>query len=846
MEQDRKLLALLDRDPEQGMADLIEGYSGLLWSVCRTYLQSAEDIKECVNETFSEFYLYRDHFDPSKGTLKGYLAVIARRCAIRRHQENCRWERSSSPPPEEPADPFAHIEQQDELERALSALDPVDQQIIRLKYYGGLTAREIAASLGLPYETVKKRQQRSLKKLLRALSLGLLVALILAALAACAYMILRHFGFVSGYGVDSDPQAGTYILEQSAVIQGKLYEIHLEDAYWQNGSFLADLSLYGQTSPYLTPLDISLSGLDNLQPISISQNGLDVLGAYSLRLIYEGDLPHSSASSLELILTLDGTDLPITLVAAEETALEQAGFYSVTEADGGLLAVPRLENGELVVSIHPLNTGPFNTSPSLTKGIWSDYGGPQLPITVTAPDGTVLEGEPASYSPFNGDTYLDWYFGPAEPGDYVLNVPYVYQYPAAGTDSPTVQLSLSASDGAPASLSLPGGTLTLDRPFSIDDVTAYCSTISHSYDEAGYTWWATEATWEGEDPERVPAAIPVLEDGAGTVILNNTTYHNVEAGLWTEPVYDSDGQYTQFRGYVVGTLNGLDQATLSLPAEKLCYRWNHPFTISMTVQPEPERPFYTGTSGNYSLTATPRRTDGAVVLNLSPASSDKYMIPTSTLTRSPLTALGATDAPITLTAADGTVYEGEYQPGRQNDASDWNFGDIPAGDYTLHVPYLYLTAPESWHMAIPLPQQQGQVLPVGPVYTCFSGRIELSSITGIGTDPSILEQFAAAVITYPSGGINQPQEAPLVSRLDLSLHSDMEDYTLVDVGLQLFLTDEAYFSGACERQYVFEEGEPRLTSLLLRHAPGLYATDLTFTDPVLRWNHPFDIPVTIP
>lgn len=85
-----------------------------------------------------------------------------------------------------------------------------------------------------------------------------------------------------------------------------------------------------------------------------------------------------------------------------------------------------------------------------------------------------------------------------------------------------------------------------------------------------------------------------------------------------------------------------------------------------------------------------------------------------------------------------------------------------------------------------------------------------------------------------------------MSRLDLSLHSGMEDYTLVDVGLQLFLTDEAYFSGACERQYVFEEGEPRLTSLLLRHAPGLYATDLTFTDPVLRWNHPFDIPVTIP
>ncbi len=848
MQQDLELLALLNREPEQGMAALIDAYSGLLWSVCRTYLQNTEDIKDCVNESFSEFYVQRDRFDPLKGTLKGYLAVIARRCAIRRYQENRRWEGTSSISPEEPEDPFAQLERQDELERALSALDPVDRQILRMKYYGGLTAREIAASLGLPYETVKKRQQRSLKKLLRALSLGLLVAFILAALAACAYMILRHFGFVPGYGVDPDPQAGTYILEQSAVIQGDTYEIHLEDAYWQNGSFLADLSLYGQTSPYQSPLDISLSGLENLQPVSISPEGSGALSPYTLRVIYEGDLPEPSAPALELTLTLDGADLPITLVAAEETALEQAGFYAVTEADGGLLAVPRIENGELVVSIHPLNAGAFHTDPALTRGIWSGYGGPQLPITVTAPDGTVLEGEPASYTPFNGDSYLDWCFGPAQPGEYVLNVPYVYQYPAAGTDSPTAQLSLSASDRAPVSLSLPGGTLTLERPFPIDDVTAYCNSISHAYDEAGYTWWAMEATWEGEEPERIPAAIPVSADGADTVILNNTAYHKVEAGLWTEPVYDPDrqGQYTQFQGYVVGTLNGLDRAALPVPAESICYRWNHPFTISMTVQPEPERPSYTGTSDIYSLTATPRRTDGAVILALRPASSNEFVSPSSTLVRSPLTTLGATDAPITLTAADGAVYEGQYQPGRQSDASDWYFGDIPAGDYTLHVPYLYVTAPESWHMAIPLPQRQDQVLPVGPVYTSFSGRIELESITGLGTDPSLLEQSAATVISLPSGAIIQPQQAPLVSRLALSLHSGMEDYTLVDIGLQLFLTKEAYFSGACERQYAFEAGQPRLTGLLLRHAPGLYAADLTFTDPVFRWNHSFDIPVTVP
>ena len=36
-----------------------------------------------------------------------------------------------------------------------------------MKYFGGMTIREIADSLELPYETVKKRHQRSLHKLRR-------------------------------------------------------------------------------------------------------------------------------------------------------------------------------------------------------------------------------------------------------------------------------------------------------------------------------------------------------------------------------------------------------------------------------------------------------------------------------------------------------------------------------------------------------------------------------------------------------------------------------------------------------------------------------------------------------
>lgn len=850
MQTEESLLALLRQEPERGMTALIDEYCGLLWTVCRQYLSNTEDIKECVNEAFTEFYLHIERFDPDKGSLKGYLAVIARRCAIRRYQENCRWAGAADAGEEQRTDPFAHLERQDELEKALAALDPVDAQILRMKYYGGMTAREIAVSLRLPYETVKKRHQRSLKKLLRTLSIGLVIAAILALLVACAYMVLRHFGFVPGYGVNTSANAPVYVLEAGIAVQGEDgYEFHLEDAYWRDGTFLADLMLYGGGEPAQKHFAVSLSGLDNVELISTSNSGATAHGTVAYRVIFEGELPANTGDTLSLTLTVHGTAIPFTLQAAEESALDEVGFYAVTEADGGLLAVPRIENGELVVSIHPLNDGDFCTYPFLNRGVWSSYGGPDLPITVTAPDGTVLEGEPASYSPISGDTYLDWYFGPAEPGEYTLNVPYVYQYPAEQPEKQSVQISLdSGESNAGTSLFLPGGKLELGRLFPIDSVTDYCQNLSDIYDQVGYRWWALEAVWEGEDPARVAAVIPVGAEHTGYTVVDGVSYHNTEANLWTQTASDAGAEkpYTLVNGYVLGAMEGQDSVTISTQPGGVYYRWNHAFTIPMTVQPEQERASFTESAEMYSLTATPRRVNGEVTLTLCPSSSQDTIVPSGNIVRSPLATLGVQDAPITLTAADGTVYEGGFQPGRTGDYSDWTFGDIPAGTYTLHVPYLYITASQAYHMAIPLPQNEGESFPVGPLYMSFGSSAVMDTVVGLGPDTDFPMNYHSCIITNAFGGISSPEQTPLASQLSLSLQSGWEDYTLVDVDLRLFYTEEDYFSGACERQYAFEESGPRLTGLLLRHVPGVYATDLTFANPVFRWNHAFDITVTIP
>ena len=194
---------------------------------------------------------------------------------------------------------------------------------------------------------------------------------------------------------------------------------------------------------------------------------------------------------MELGLVCEGTSHPLTLTAVKPSDLEDMGSYSYTEDEGGLFAVPRLENGELVISIYPLNVGDFATQIGLCK---MDSLSPPRPITATASDGTVLEGSMDVHEYISSHlygTYLDWYFGPAEPGDYTLQIPYVYQQLAEPADiSFDLPLS-SAAEGM--TLSAPGGTLTITSMVPVFSL-AICRTGSSSWVNfpitAGGSWWA--------------------------------------------------------------------------------------------------------------------------------------------------------------------------------------------------------------------------------------------------------------------------------------------------------------------------------------------------------------------
>ena len=235
---DKKIIMLLQTDAEEGMSLLMEQYMGLLWSACRLHLDNPEDIRECIQETLTDFYEQRNHFDLDKGTLKAYLYVIAKRKAIRmslRHDHKA--DELDDLKYKENEDWIEELAVQSLLEDALSKLDEQDSQIIRMRYYNGMTCKEIAHCMNLPVETVKKRNQRSLKKLRKIL----IAVCILGLLTACAVKIVYNYRFSKLTGFQQDDEDIWYtMVEEPMTIRTEQGDVVVRSVVWKEETVFAE------------------------------------------------------------------------------------------------------------------------------------------------------------------------------------------------------------------------------------------------------------------------------------------------------------------------------------------------------------------------------------------------------------------------------------------------------------------------------------------------------------------------------------------------------------------------------------------------------------------------------
>ncbi len=657
-----EILNTLNETPHAGMTMLMEKYTGLVWKIVSFHLSNPEDIKECVNDTFTKFYFCKDQFDPEKADISTYLSAIARNLAISRYRKEVSHSHISlNDSISEEDSLLISAESRADLKKAISCLKEDEQKIILMKYYNGMTIQEIASSMSLPYETVKKRHQRSLGKLKRIL-LCVLITLLIALATACTYKVLRYFdvlppifhrfsfdisfeishklpekqqeiaqniknhlkdsikiddddevaadtpvftiptptdtdtpasadnySYAPGYGINENTEQHPYTLYQSSTVENDDVAISLNNASYINDTLRVELTIYNKTDTQLHFLDYIYYGENKITPFTTTINIDEKTTKHELQ-YYDPDLINYISTSGEFSVEICNVLIPFTLVPSATETLDDK-FYQL-ENDGGIMAVPRLENGSLIVTIYPLNHGEYKTMPALIRGFFGESEGGE--IYVTSADGTKLTGTCVRYRPYNFVPYFEWNFGNAEAGHYTLHIPYLYQYQSVPKDF-SMPLDLNNLDSAlnTAPYTVPGGTVHLDSYERPELIPGQRIGNSYTIYEEGDTndYWILRLHYEPTDLEH---SIIGIKFGTSCDELPEVQWDTLQSGEarlgYSEIKNDMENGILEV--LISCNKKVYDYSTFALTPpvihynydDGILYRWNQEFDLSFSVE----------------------------------------------------------------------------------------------------------------------------------------------------------------------------------------------------------------------------------------------------------------------
>lgn len=169
---DVALVARIVQRDETALAALYDRYAAMLSSVLNRILRDTQAAEEILQDIFFQLWRTASRFDASRGSLPGWLLVIARNRAIsrlRRHNP-AGGEELFENTVVLPTNLESNLAQQELIGQVKSALEnlPKEQRAtIELAYFEGLTHSEIAARTGDPLGTVKTRLRSAVETLKR-------------------------------------------------------------------------------------------------------------------------------------------------------------------------------------------------------------------------------------------------------------------------------------------------------------------------------------------------------------------------------------------------------------------------------------------------------------------------------------------------------------------------------------------------------------------------------------------------------------------------------------------------------------------------------------------------------
>ncbi len=176
---DAELIGRAAAGDDRAIAALYDRYGAVVYAVSYRIVGQRADAEEVVVEAFAQAWREAPRFEAGRGSVAGWLTMIARSRALDLVRARSRRERitataAAERPNASPAmgdwqgDPAGAVdlaERRARVREALDALSAPQRQAIELAYFEGLSQSEIAERLKEPLGTVKTRVRLGMQKL---------------------------------------------------------------------------------------------------------------------------------------------------------------------------------------------------------------------------------------------------------------------------------------------------------------------------------------------------------------------------------------------------------------------------------------------------------------------------------------------------------------------------------------------------------------------------------------------------------------------------------------------------------------------------------------------------------
>ncbi len=136
--------------------ELFERYHGVVYRRCRALLRDPEDAAEAVQDVFERAVSGLGRFRLRSSPLTWLYAIATRHCLqqLRNHSARALKDALLTADPDSVCPDLAA---RTDLERALAALEPTDQELVIYAFRDGMTQDEIAEVVRLSRKTVGRR-----------------------------------------------------------------------------------------------------------------------------------------------------------------------------------------------------------------------------------------------------------------------------------------------------------------------------------------------------------------------------------------------------------------------------------------------------------------------------------------------------------------------------------------------------------------------------------------------------------------------------------------------------------------------------------------------------------------